>query len=332
MKKKLVIILVTIVIIGLVAFGILFIADGRLKHYKMNKERINNCTTLSKYIEYHDSYYITVANNNNGADYYLDFYAQDIKCDLLKDRTVLYFNDNFMGDILILDDYTIYETAFKSDKMYSNGQQYKQRDLDIKVKRLQIQGDALYLITEDDKYYEFSYEEIKELNQWGNQTTYFFLENENLKKIRPIYKDSNTGTNIQSYIVLKNDGQIYEQEYERKHNSTTNETKTIMVNETLLYSNEDYGHITDFFYLYGGEGNKDNKITRIVSDKGLFYLKQTNDQQYIDTEPTYEMVASDIYSKYKSDIKFINTDYIFTTDNNIIETDMLCRDIDKEVK
>jgi len=105
-----------------------------------------------------------------------------------------------------------------------------------------------------------------------------------------------------------------------------------MINETLLYSNKDYGHITDFFYFYGGEGNKDNKITRIVSDKGLFYIKQTNDQQYIDTEPIYEMVASDIYNKYKADIKYINANYIFTTDNNIIKTDMLCRDIDKEVK
>jgi len=314
--------IIIVVIIVLIIGGVLAIEGiGTLKR---RNDRINNSKTLSKYIEHHSWEY----TGNTEAT--LEFYAKDIKFDLLKDRDILYFNDNFMGDILILDDYTIYETAFTSDKVYSNGQQYKQRELDIK--RLQIQSDALYLITEDDKYYMFSYEEMKEVNQWGNETTYLFLNNESIKKIRPIYKDSNTGTNIQAYIVLKDDGQIYEQEYERKHNPTTNEIKTIMINETLLYSNKDYGHITDFFYFYGGEGNKDNKITRIVSDKGLFYIKQTNDQQYIDTEPIYEMVASDIYNKYKADIKYINANYIFTTDNNIIKTDMLCRDIDKEVK
>lgn len=312
--------IVAIVVVVLVCLfcGVLFFGE-KLEQQKLDNNRINNSKTLSQYIEYHGIGYSTDE---------LDFYAEDIKCDLLKDRNVLHFNDNFMGDILILDDYTIYETAFKSDKVYSNGQQYKQRELDIKVKRLQIQGDALYLITEDNKYYQFSYGEIKEVNQWGNERTYFFLKNESIKKIRQIYKDNNTGTNIQTYIVLKDDGQIYEQEYGTKNNRITD---IILKNEKVLFSNEDYGHITDFFYFYSGEGNKDNKITRIVSDKGLFYLKQTNNQQYIDTEPVFEMVSSDIYNKYKADIKYIDTNFVFTTDNNIIKTDMLCRDIDKDV-
>ncbi len=77
--------------------------------------------------------------------------------------------------------------------------------------------------------------------------------------------------------------------------------------------------------------NKDG-IVRIVSDKGLFYIKQTSEQQYIDVEPTYELVKSEIYDKYKTDVKYIDAKYIFTTDNNIIETYILCREIDKEVK
>lgn len=315
-----VIAIIVVVLIGLVIGGALAI-EG-IKTLKRKNDRINNSTTLSKYIEYHTFEYTGAIETT------LEFYAKDIKCDLLKDRNILYFNDNFMGDILILDDYTIYETAFTSDKAYSNGQQYKQRDLDIKVKRLQIQGDALYLITEDNKYYQFSYGEIKEVNQWGNERTYLFLKNESIKKIRPISQNINTGTNILAYIVLKDDGQIYEQEYETKNNNITD---IILKNEKVLFSNEDYGHITDFFYLYNGEGNKDNRITRVVSDKGVFYFKQTNNQQYIDTEPVFEMVSSDIYNKYKADIKYIDTNFVFTTDNNIIKTDMLCRDIDKDV-
>lgn len=321
--KVLIIIIVAVVVAVGLYWGFFYLSE-KVRDSKLDNERINGSTTLSKYIEYHDT------EHTRDIETSLDFYAEDIQCDLLKDRNILYYN----GDILVLDDYTIYETAFNSDKIYSNGQQCKKIETDIKIKGLQIQTGTLYLIGEDNKYYriETGQKTLKEINQREDATAYFFVENANIKMIRPIYKQSNTGTNINAYIVLKNDGQIYEQEYERKHNSTTNETKTIMINENLLYSNKDYGYIRDFFYFYGGEGNKDNKITKIVSDKGLFYIKQTNDQQYIDTEPTYEMVASDIYNKYKADIKYINGNYIFTTDNNIIETDMLCRDIDKEVK
>ncbi len=316
-----VIAIIIVILVGLVIGGA-FAIEG-IKTLKMRNDRINNSNTLSKYVEYHGWEYIGGTLNA------LEFYAEDIKCDLLKDRNVLYFNDNYMGEILILDDYTIYETAFTSDKTYSNGQQYKLIGTDLKIKRIQVQTDTLYLISEDDKYYTFSYGEIKEINERENGTTYPFLKNKNIKKIVQIYKESNNGTNKQTYIVLKADGQIYEQEYKRNYNSKQSKWEYTLLEEKVVFSKKDYGHITDFTYATGGDYIG---IVKVVSDKGLYWLKQTNEQQYIDTEPTYELVLSDIYNKYKKDIKFISSEYVFTTDNNIIRTDMLSRDIDKEVK
>ena len=119
MKKKLIIILVITVIVGLVSFGIFFIADGRLRLYQMNKERINNCTTLSKYVEYHDMEHTgdTIGN------VYMYFDAQNIKCDLLNEKNIIYYDKECLDidiGLLILDDYTLYETAFNSQKLYSN--------------------------------------------------------------------------------------------------------------------------------------------------------------------------------------------------------------------
>ena len=57
----------------------------------------------------------------------------------------------------------------------------------------------------------------------------------------------------------------------------------------------------------------------------------TKDKRYTDIEIDFDK-WKEIYNKYKADIKYIDTNYIFTTDNNIIATDMLCRDLDREVK
>jgi len=336
MKKKLVIILVAIVIIGLVGFGIFFIADGRLKHYQMNNERIHNCTTLSKYIEYHDVHYMTVANNNNSAEYSLYFESQNIKCDLLKEKDILYYDMDIddMGSgkgLLILNDNNLYETAFNSDKVYSNGQQYKQINTGIEIKQVKILLDSPYFISKDNKYYTFSNNELTEL-EIQNLPPYNFAKYTTLLKDETIKKViSFEGANV---LVIKNDGQVYKQEYKYDDNGAVGTNKFsysyTLTNEELILSNKEYGNITDCVYNQYDESK--SGITRIVSDKGLFYFKQTKDQQYIDTEPTYEIVTSDIYNKYKSNIKFIDSNYVFTTDNNIIRTDMLCRDIDKEVK
>ena len=322
MKKifKILGVIAILVMIGIGLFiGWIYLSE-HLHDKKLDRERINDSTTLSKYVEYHDW-----KHTKGNLDY--SFYAKDIKCDLLKDRTILYsYSEEFGNGYIILDDYTIYKTAFKSDKTYSNGQQCKQIQTDIKFKRFQVQGETLYLISDNNKYYrlDLSQETFKEFTSKEDSYPFPFIENASIKKIKPIY---HTDTDKHAYIVLKDDGQIYEQEYQLNY---SNIHASKMISETLLYFNKDYGNITDFSCDY--VKRFDERVSMITSDKGLFYLKQTDDQKYIDTEQTYEMVASEIYNKYKSDVKYMNTNIIFTTDNNIITTEMICNDIDKEVK
>ena len=330
MKKifKILSIISILIVLGICLFiGGLYLSE-HLHNKKLAKERINGSTTLSNYIKYHDVEHTKDINSP------FSFYAKDIKCDLLKDKNILYYfpqNMNTSDGILIFDDYSLYKTAFKSDKTYSNGQQCKQISPDIKFKRFQIQNGGLYLIGENNKYYtlDTEQEDVRELDTFriSDENVYRFIENEHIKKIQYLnFISDNNRKDV--YAVLKDDGQIYEQYYQYKVDSG----KYVMIDEKVFFSNNDYGHISDFIYNYMGEGNIHNGIKGIVSDKGLFYLKQTDDQKYIDTEQTFEMISSDIYSKYKADIKYINGNYVFTTDNNIIATNMLCEDIDKEVK
>ena len=330
MKKvfKILSIIVVVVIIGIGLYiGWIYLLE-QLHYKKLDRERINGSTTLSKYIEYHDIEHTRYYEEE------LSFFAKSIKCDLLKEKDILYYFGYNMGNgYLILDDYSIYKTAFKSDKTYSNGQQCKQIANDTKLKRFQLQNGGLYFISENNKYYDIDpeKEDVREIdfNDLSYEDVKKFINKENIKKIQYLNRISgDNAVNASVYAVLKDDGQIYEQQYQYKYNIG----KYVMISEKVLYSNEDYGNITDFIYNYMGEGNSNNGIYGIVSDKGLFYLKQTDDQKYIDTEKTYEMVSSDIYSKYKNDVKYVNGDYIFTVDNNIIKTNMICRDIDKEIK
>lgn len=330
MKKKIIIIVISIVLIGLVAGGIFFVADGGLKHYQMNNQRINDCTSLSKYVEYHDAYYMTVVNNNSSIEDFLEFHAKNIKCDVINEKNILYYDDegfDFDIGLLILDDYTLYETAFNNDKLYSNGQQYKKIETDIEIKQMKVLFNKPYFISNDDKYYKIENKELKELNvnymayyEYAQYTT--LLKDDSIKKTISRDRDN--------IVVIKNDGQVYKQEY--KYNS--NDETYNLISETVLLSNEEYGNVLDCVYSqwqYEPDPTKKDIVT-VVSDNGLYYLKQTSEQQYIDSVPTKELVLSDIYNKYKTDIKFIDSNYIFTTDNNIIRTHMLCRDIDKEVK
>lgn len=180
-----------------------------------------------------------------------------------------------------------------------------------------------YLISEDDKCYRYIHGNITEVNE--DDLDYIFIVDGNVIKI---YSGKNVN-DIRRYYFLKSDGQIYEQYYNVKFNETKHRTELIFIKEILICSNEDYGHIEDFFEDNYYLDNK-NHILKIVSDKGLYYLK-SGKQEYIDTEVTKKMVSSDIYDKYREDVKYINVNFVFTNDNNIIKTDMLCRDVDKDV-
>lgn len=283
MNKIIKVVSVIIIVVAIIV-ALIFLGMGKDKEAK--EDKINEPMSLSQ--EYSDS----------------DFYARNIKCDLLKEKEILYYD----GEILILDDYTIYETAFNSDKVYSNNLQYKQIDLGIQVKRIHLNKTSyprpkIYLENIDNKFYNFSTSEYVDQSTFG-----LILKDENIKiSIRDM---RNLREN--RYIVVKNDGQVYSQVYYAGK----------VKEETVLLSNQDYGHITDIAI------NDRWEVTRIVSDRGIFWLKEIQTEEsskYIDVEPEYKFVLSDTYTKYKDDILYMNSEFIFTTDNNILKTDMLCK-------
>lgn len=323
--KIVVIILVTIVSIIAILIAGVFAMDF-LEDIKLRNERINKSTTLSKFVEYHDWKHV---GGTLGA---LEFHAKDIKCDLLENKKILYydgdyfFSNNKITGILILDDYTIYETAFNSDMLYSNGQQYKKLDINVKIKRLQTQYSNLYLIGEDNKSYVINSEKkIINESEPNGVIEKHLLKDDSIISFKRVVLDDGTAR----YIVLKKDGQIYEQQYESKYSSAESKHIVKRINEKVLYSNNEYGYIK--YFTYGNIGTH-NGMGSIVSDKGVYWAKETVEQQYIDIEPTYELVLSEVYNRYKSDILYVNSEYVFTKDKNIVSIDALIRDLDKDMK
>ena len=323
MKKTFKIVIIVVIVLAIL-LGILVgwdFFEGFFKRNKLNNERINNSTTLSNYIKYHDW------EHTQYSDDLLALYGnmEDIKCDILKDKDVLYYYDG----IMILDDYSIYETAFSSDKTYSNGQQCKQIQTDIKIDRLQLHYMQLFLISEDGKYYiiDKNTKKLIEVSTDFYEEKYISKFTQQTLSNKDIVKTSN---NFDNFAVLKTDGQVYLQKY--------NAISHVLESETLLISSEKYGKVLDFEYsneisnLNSDTQLDSYEITLLITEKGLYYLKTTNNQEYIDSTPNYELVSSDIYSKYKDDIKYINNIYVITKDNYIIRTYELCNDIDKEVK
>ena len=334
MKKVFKIIIIVIVVLAIL-FG-LFIGLIYLSKYlhkaQLNRERINNSKTLSQYIENHDQEH-TLAKDNTCN--FLGIDTKNINCDLLDNHNILFYYLDENSGILILDDYSIYETVFGTDKLYSNNKQYKTLDLGINIKRIQTQIDEIYFITDNNEYYYFDKysHSISKKNVDTYSITDNLLKDDTIVKI--ITYRTNAEKECNEYYVLKTDGQVYMQEYNYL-NSTS------FIKETLYLSKDTYGKITDVEYgsYIRNSANssieyKTTDIIKLVSDNGLYYLKpiQTEDsEKYVDIEPTYEMSKSEIYSKYKDDIISMNCKYVFTKDNSIINTNYLCNDLDKEVK
>lgn len=319
-----IIVIVVAIIISLVVGG--FFLKEFIEDKKLENERINKSTTLSKYIEYHDT-------KHTGKGWAMEFYAKDISLDLLNNHNIIYYD----GNILILDDYTIFETIFNSEKLFSNNQKYKTIETDFKIKRILLTNYLPILLTTDNEVYRINKNSDNVITFDKQETKhmgidYLLILDNSIKKV----VNSNYDNEKQQHkvSVLKNDGNVYTQYYDQ--------AQKILLKEEILLSNTDYGNIYDIMTdsqvsisLGTWKDLNSSEIVRIVSDKGLFslkYIETEESKKYADVKPTFEMVKSDIYNKYKDDVLYINSQYVFTKDNNIIETLMLCQDIDKEVK
>lgn len=337
MKKSIKILIIIIVVIG-VFIGLMYL-NPIINDWKLNNERINDSKTLTRYIENHDQWH-TYAMNETFE--FLGFAQKGIETEVLKNTRVLYYDyrDDGNGWILVLDNNKIYETVWGTDRIYSNNKQYKEVELDVEVKRIEQHNTDIYVISKNDKCYRLDKNSM-ELNEIDdNYLIYILLKDDTIKKV--IMDFHNNKDVYTEYLVLKTDGQVYKQSYGLTFNHKTNKSEYPLLKEEVYLSSAEYGKIID---VEGGNNirnsanstisNEERGIIKIVSDNGLYYLKQTNTEEtkkYADIKPIFEMSKSEIYEKYKEDILTMNCDYVFTKDGNVINTGYLCNPLDKEVK
>ncbi len=342
MKKGVKTLIIILVIIGI--FILYAWLSPVVKKWARNYERINDSKTLTRYIENHDQEHTYAMN---GSFEFLDFDLKDIDKEVLGNNKVTYFN--YKNDrsewTMILDNNKIYETVFGTDRIYSNNKKYMEVDLGINIKRISVKNlgyDTIYFISEDDKCYELdrinmTLEEIR-----SNYLFNVVLKDKSIKNIVAKLEDNENDNVYTEYLVLKTDGQVYKQSYGLIFNSKTNDSEYPLLKEEVYLSSEEYGKITEVEWgsdIWNSANSTisygENTVVKIVSEKGLYYLKQTNLEEckkYADIKPTFEMAKSEIYEKYKEDILSINCDYVFTKDGNVIKTGYLCNPLDKDVK
>lgn len=271
--------------------------------------------TLTKFVENHDSKHLGCAGEGCGD---MGFVAKSFKCDLIKDKTIIFMDRNN----IITSDYKIYDITLGDEKIYSNNQQCIEKNMDIKI-------DGVYtyryttLLKSNDKLYEWGYNE----GDSGKKITLFMDLSGNASSYSSIMKE---GYNFiyQNYdkcehIVAIKDGDIYKLE-------SCNDPGLID-NKTVIYSQDDYGYIKNAKYsseLYRYKNSYldiEPQITKMITDNGIYVLRErlTDEcQKYEDIKCDLKLELSDVYSKYKNDIKYLGIDYAILNDNNVISTDI----------
>lgn len=329
---KIISIIAVLAVLGTGVFlGYLYLKEV-FEEKRLNDERINDSKTLTRYIENHDW------DHTKSSEEILEFHAQNIKCDAIDKQEILYYDNG----ILILKDYSIYETIFMGDKLFSNDQQCKKIEFDVEIENILIIYNTPAILGKDNKTYVIQDNKLTEddLSYDENSLRGMSLRNKDIVKyIRDSYNDE---TKQYEVFVIKKDGNLYKQYYSYEFDKKTTKYKYEFIKEEIMLSSEKYGNISDI--EYSREIRIDNEtqkilnediITKIITDKGLYhakYIETEECEKYEDVECKTEIVLSEIYNKYSDDIKYMNTRYTFTNDNNIIETNILTSELDKEVK
>ena len=102
--------------------------------------------------------------------------------------------------------------------------------------------------------------------------------------------------NIFEVFVLKKDNNIYKRTYKKKENSSEVEETEFLFSEYLL-------------------------IKTIISDKGYYYygeVKTDKCTKYQDVKCEWKLQESEIYKKFKKDIKYVGEYYTILSDNSVI--------------
>ena len=313
-------------IVGIIVIVIVVLIGGLLAYYeisdslrakKLYNERIN-ADTLMEYVKTHSWEYLDCSDSNC-----LEMHFKENKfiCDIDYNNI-----KDFQSDYFVTKNNEIYDISF--DKLYSNNQNCKKREIDIDVSNIQ----DYYIFSKNNKIYN-----VRDLEEeYITDYSQIYLLDKNIIKI--ISSDYDNG---KINVLVFKDNNIYKQTY----NITNGENgfnKITFEKEELYKSLEEYGnikYITFEPYLYTNSGKniqlEENTITTIFSDKGYYYLDEVKTDEctkYKDIDCELELKESEIYKKFSKDIKYVGQKYTILTDNSIIETNYLTYPLDKDLR
>lgn len=314
--KKIFKIIGIIVIVIVVLIGAVF-GYTKIKQSMMNNER-RNANTLMEYVKTHSWEYLDCSDSNC-----LDMHFEENKfiCDI-DYNNIKYFQSGYF----VTKNNEIYYISF--DKLYSNNQNCKKREIDIDVSNIQ----DYYIFSKNNKIYN-----VRDLEEeYITDYSQIYLLDKNIIKI--ISSDYDNG---KINVLVFKDNNIYKQTY----NITNGENgfnKITFEKEELYKSLEEYGnikYITFEPYLYTNSGKniqlEENTITTIFSDKGYYYLEEiiTDEcKKYQDIECELEFKESEIYKRFSNDVKYVGQTYTILSDNSVIQTKYLTYPLDKDLR
>lgn len=235
-----------------------------------------------------------------------------IKCDELQINKIMYLT----YDYVVFENGEMYSLLNDEEKLYSNNQQCKKIDLSFSIKKI---TDS-FVVDENNNIYRIDYSYNSDVQIELNEDNTYDVRNMLLKnntiKSGSIYFNDGFNNGEQKYIVLKDDGNIYEQLYNYNYDDFGN-IKISLINEKVFLSSENYGKI-EFFEL-----NDSGEINRLNTSNGVYILKEIGDncKKYQDIKCDKELVLSEVYKKYANEITYIGLNSL-TKDNVIFSLEV----------
>lgn len=251
----------------------------------------------------------------------------NIKCSALENKSII---KSISYNMFLLSDGYIYTSVTDKSITYANGEQCKKYS-DIKISK--ILGNY-YFIGEDKTVYTMYNEDG--LKEYSNGNYFIPLQDDTIVDLVSInftdaeklqYTSSSKyqgrdyiTSDYVKYVILRNDGNIYEAIYNRVNNYNKKLIDFSLVNQKVIYSKNDYGSIKSFNM---SQKSSSYSIYSLSTNNGLFILKTFEDEEckkYEDIKCEQKLVLNEGYLKYSNEIKYIDYNLILTNNNSLIPT------------
>ena len=251
---------------------------------------------------------IDFIKNDDSTKY--SYFNPNIACTVLKTEKIIYAKKSYF----ILDNGDIY--TFPLDKRDHQNPSLSCQKYNTPIKIKEVRGDRL--IDNNGNLYVF----VRELGEskcndflpkclllqdktFINDQFYYIDKNK--------YPDGNNYT-YNSLYALKSDGNIYDVIFAR--NSQT--YKNIIYKQSIAFSKNEYGFIKSFHFWDTQDKDKSNIKFSMFTDDNYYFIKKIENDEH-----PLKLVKSNIYAKYKDEIKFANEHIIILKDNTTFDTNIL---------